>query len=53
MDGWNGDGEFSCGHVEFEVPMNHPSEEGIRYVDLGFREEMGTGEINLEFMTYI
>lgn len=50
--GWSGDGEFSCRHVELEVPVSHPNGEGIEYVYLGFRGELGTGEINLELMTY-
>lgn len=50
MVGWSGDSEFSCRHVELEVPVSHPNGEGIGYVDLGFRGELGTGEINLELM---
>lgn len=45
-DRWSGDGEFSCTHVEFEVPVSHPKGEGIEYVDLGFGGELWTGELN-------
>lgn len=44
--GWSGEGEFSCGHVECEVPVSHLSGEGSWMCKPGVRRRAGAEKIN-------